>query len=86
MFLADFHFGIVVGACVGERNLQVGVGDFAVGHHFKVLENLHVALVGVHDHIKICVGTEHVGEHFAERFLKHAYHGGLVDVFQLFEL
>ena len=82
VLLADLHLGVVVGAGVGERDLQVGILHLAVGHHFEILENLHVALVGVHDHVEILVGTEHIRKHLAERLLKHAYHGGFVDIFQ----
>ena len=85
MLLADLCFGVVVGTGICERDLEIGVFDFAVGHYLQVLENLHVALVGVEDYIEVFVGAEHLGQHVAERFLKHADHRGLVDVFQFFK-
>ena len=86
VLLAHFRIGVVVGAGVGQGYFEVGVLHFAVGHYREVLENLHVALVGVQNHVQVLVGAEHFGEHVAEGFLQHAYHRGLVDVFQFLEL
>ena len=86
VLFADFCFGVVVGPCVAQRDLQVGVGHFSVGHHFQVLEYLHVALVGVHDHVEVLVRAEHFGQHVAEGFFQHANHRGFVDVFVFLEL
>ncbi len=86
MFLAYFGFGVVVGAGVGERNLEVGVLDFAIGNYGEVLEYLNVAFIGVEDYVEVFVGAEHLGQHVAERILEYAYHCRLVDVFEFFEL
>ena len=86
MFLANLGLGVVVGAGVAERYLQVGVLDGAVGYHGEILENLHVALVGIENHIEILVGAKHLGEHVAERFFKHIDHRCLVDVLEFLEL
>ena len=86
MLLADLDLWIVVSTGVGERNLEIGVLYLAVGHNFKILENLDVALVGVHDYVEIVVGAKHLGEHVAEGFFEHADHRGLVDVLEFLEL
>jgi len=86
VLFADFGFGVVVGACIAERNLQVGVLDFSVGNNLKVLKNLYIALVGVEDYVEVLVRSEHLGKDVAERFFENANHCGLVDVLEFFEL
>ncbi len=86
VLLAHLGVGVVVGAGVAEGDLEVGVGHLAVGHYGEVLENLHVALVGVENDVEVLVGAEHFGQHVAERLLQHTDHRGLVDVFQFLEL
>ncbi len=86
MLLAHLGLGVVVGAGIAQGDFQVGVVDLAVGHDGEILENLHVALVGVEDDVEIFVGAKHLGEHVAERLLQHAYHRGLVDILKLLEL
>ncbi len=86
VLLAHLGLGVVVGAGVAQRDLQVGVGHLAVGHHGEILEDLHVALVGVEDYVEVLVGAKHLGQHVAERFLEHADHSGLVDVLEFLEL
>ena len=85
MLLAYLHIRIVVGPGVGEGDLEVGVGDFAVGDYLEILEYLDIALVGVHDDVEILVGSEHLGEYVAERLFQHGDHRGLVDVLKFLE-
>ena len=85
VLVADLSVGILIGLGVGQTYLQVGIGDGAVLHHFEILEDLHVALVGVEDHIEINVSAEHLRQHVAERFLKHIDHRDLVDILELLE-
>ncbi len=85
VLVAYLGVGILIGLCVGQSDLQVGIGHSAVLHHFEILEDLHVALVGVEDHIEIDIGAEHFCQHIAERFLKHVDHRDLVDILELLE-
>ncbi len=86
MLLANLCLGVVVGTRVGQRYLQVGVLHLSIGHDFEILENLHVALVGVENHVEVLVGAEHFCQHVSERLFEHANHCGLVDVLKFFEL
>ncbi len=86
MLVANLRVRVLVGARIRKAYLQIRVGHFAVRHNLQILENLHVALVGVHNHIEVLVCAEHLGKHIAKRFLEHTYHCGLVDVLKLFEL
>lgn len=66
MLFADFCIGIVIGVRIAQRNLEVGIGDFAIGHNLQVLEYLYVALVGVEDYVEVFVRAEHLGQHVTE--------------------
>lgn len=85
VFLPDLYVGILIGTGIAEADLHVGIGNLAVGHYHEILENLHVALVRVHDHVQILIRAKHLGKHIAERLFKHTDHSGLVDIFQFFE-
>ena len=66
MLFADLHFGVLVGACIAERDLGIGIRHLSVGDNFEVLEYLYVALVGVHDYIEVFIGAKHLGQHIAK--------------------
>ncbi len=86
MLVANLRVRVLVGTGVGEAYLEVRIGHLSVRHNFKVLENLHVTLVRVHNHVKIFICAEHFCKHVAKRFFEHAYHSCLVDILQFLEL
>ena len=88
MVFAHLTIGVgVIGVVfsIGDADLRVRIDNFTIGHDFKILINLAIALVGVHDYVEVFVASEHLGDDAAKRFLQHAYHSGFIDVFQLFK-
>ncbi len=66
MFFTYFNLRIVVGSCIGERYLQIGICHLTVGYNFEVLENLDITFVRIHDDIEILVGSKHFCQHVSE--------------------
>ena len=79
-FFAHLTFRVDL-ASLGQPYLLVGIFNSAIFHHFEVLIDFAVALVGVYNHVEIVVATKHLCNHAAERFLKHVDDSGLVDTF-----
>ena len=71
---------------VGESNLGILVSHIVIFHDETVTIHLEVTLVGVDDHVVVCVRSVHLSDHTAERFLQHIDQRLLVNVLELLEV
>ena len=69
-----------------QLDLLILILHLTIGYHHAVTVNLKVTLVGVHNHVKILVGTKHLGDDIAEAFFQHTHQCGTIDILRLFKI
>ena len=59
MLVANLNVRVLVGTRIRQGNLRIRIRNLAIGHNFKILKNLNIALVWIKNHVKVFISTEH---------------------------